>query len=82
MSDRDRAERIIEALGGKANITALDSCITRLRLVLRDPGAVDEKRLKALGAIGVIRLASSVQVIMGTASELIESEMKAVMQPK
>ncbi|NPV70209.1 MAG: PTS transporter subunit EIIB [Firmicutes bacterium] len=34
----DKAMRMIQALGGKANIVALDSCITRLRLSLRDTG--------------------------------------------
>ncbi len=76
----ERAARMIQALGGKDNIVSLDSCITRLRLTLRDPGLVDEKKLRALGAVGVIKVGGSVQVILGTTAELVEAEMKLLLK--
>lgn len=74
-----QAQEIIAALGGKENIKELDCCITRLRLVLKDPKLVDEKKLRAQGAIGVMKLGAAVQVVMGTTAELIENEMRKLM---
>jgi PTS system N-acetylglucosamine-specific IIC component len=41
---------LIAALGGAANLRAVDACTTRLRLELADPEAIDEARLKRAGA--------------------------------
>ena len=60
------AAAILEGLGGKENVTSADNCITRLRLEVKDRLLVDEKKLKASGAAGVIRPGkTSVQVIIG-----------------
>ncbi|MCM1967911.1 maltose/glucose-specific PTS transporter subunit IIBC [Streptomyces sp. G1] len=57
---------ILEALGGPANIHALDNCITRLRMTVGDAALLDDARLKKLGAIAVVRLDEhNVQVIIG-----------------
>lgn len=73
----DKAVKITELLGGKDNITGLDACITRLRLVLKDDKQVNEAELKKMGAAGVMKLGSgAVQVIFGTQSEMIKDEMK------
>ncbi|WP_323188026.1 PTS transporter subunit EIIC [Streptomyces sp. NBC_01264] len=57
---------ILEALGGQANIHALDNCITRLRMTVGDAALLDDARLKKLGAIAVVRLdGHNVQVIIG-----------------
>ncbi|MER7169980.1 maltose/glucose-specific PTS transporter subunit IIBC [Streptomyces mesophilus] len=57
---------ILAAIGGHANITSLDNCITRLRMTVEDAELVDEARLKKLGAVGVVKLdVHNVQVIIG-----------------
>jgi PTS system N-acetylglucosamine-specific IIB component, Glc family (TC 4.A.1.1.5) len=76
VDDRTKAQEILAALGGKENLVELESCITRLRLVVKNPGAVDEKRLKALGAVGVMKAGQVVQVVLGTSAERIEQIMK------
>ncbi|MBP2020101.1 glucose-like phosphotransferase system IIB component [Symbiobacterium terraclitae] len=76
MNDREKAQAILAALGGKENVAELESCITRLRLVVNNPAAVDEKQLKALGAVGVMKVGKVVQVILGTSAERIEQIMK------
>ncbi|NGQ96981.1 PTS transporter subunit EIIC [Brevibacillus sp. SYP-B805] len=74
---RDKAEKVLALIGGKENITSIDACITRLRLVLKDDTVVDEKGLKAIGAAGVMKLGQgSVQVVFGTQSELLKDEIK------
>ncbi len=67
---------LTEKLGGIENIEDIGSCITRLRLNVKDVDKVDEEALKAVGAKGVIKKGSAVQVIVGTHAELIADEMK------
>lgn len=74
-----KAEKILAALGGKENIVSLDSCITRLRLSVKDVKLIDEKKLRALGAVGIMKMGSSVQVVLGTTAELIEQEIKKLL---
>lgn len=76
----DVAARMIEALGGQGNIRELESCITRLRVVLNNPAAMNEKAVKALGAVGVLKIGDAVQVVLGTHAEQIERAMKALMK--
>jgi PTS system N-acetylglucosamine-specific IIC component len=76
----ERAERILEGLGGKANIRSLDACITRLRLTVKDEKAVNEELLKKAGATGVMRLGGgNLQVVVGTEAELIAEEIKKML---
>ncbi|WP_366938268.1 PTS transporter subunit EIIB [uncultured Clostridium sp.] len=71
------AEGLLEAIGGKENIEVLDNCVTRLRLTLKDASIIDEPRIKALGAKGIMKLGSNnVQIIMGTLADPIAGEMK------
>ncbi|NYS29907.1 N-acetylglucosamine-specific PTS transporter subunit IIBC [Pantoea sp. WMus005] len=74
------ARRYIGAVGGSANLTSIDACITRLRLNVTDSAQVNEAVAKRLGASGVIRLnKQSVQIIVGTQAESIASAMKKVL---
>nr|WP_207707280.1 N-acetylglucosamine-specific PTS transporter subunit IIBC [Crassaminicella thermophila] len=74
------ASEYLKALGGKTNIIELDSCITRLRLTLRDTAAVDEDKLKRLGASGVLKINDkNMQVIVGTKVEILSTKMKKLL---
>ena len=58
---------ILEGLGGKANVTSLDNCITRLRLEIKDYTKIDEKKIKSAGVAGVMRPSkTAVQVIVAS----------------
>jgi PTS system glucose-specific IIC component len=70
------APQLVEAFGGKENITSLDACITRLRATVRNRGAVNTERLKGLGATGVVMIGESVQAIFGTQSENLKSDIE------
>ncbi|MCT4595423.1 MAG: N-acetylglucosamine-specific PTS transporter subunit IIBC [Anaeromicrobium sp.] len=73
----------LDALGGSDNIVELDSCITRLRLVLNDTDVVDQSKLKVLGASGVLKMNSkNMQVIVGTKVEVLCSRMKKLLSMK
>ena len=73
------AKQYLKALGGHGNIENIDACITRLRLTLKDTSVISEKQLKALGAMGVVKLGSNnVQVILGPLAEIVAGEMKKI----
>lgn len=71
-----KALELVLAFGGRGNITSLDACITRLRVEVRDPARVSEKRLKALGATGVMMVGDGVQAIFGPVSENLKTDMQ------
>jgi PTS system glucose-specific IIC component len=73
------ATQLIEAFGGGDNITTLDACITRLRVQVADVSRVDQSRLKALGAAGVMVSGNGVQAIFGTRSDNLRSDMAEVL---
>ncbi|WP_019555588.1 N-acetylglucosamine-specific PTS transporter subunit IIBC [Propionispira raffinosivorans] len=73
-------KQIVAHLGGTENLEAVSSCVTRLRLTVKDAAQVDEAALKALGAAGVIKKGQNVQVVVGTRAELIANEMNALVK--
>ncbi|WP_343377614.1 PTS glucose transporter subunit IIBC [Buchnera aphidicola (Formosaphis micheliae)] len=75
LSAKKIAIHIINALGGKDNITNLDACITRLRITVRDTSKVNIIRLKTIGAAGVVISGSGVQAIFGTKSDNLKTEI-------
>lgn len=76
----ESAAAYFEKIGGKENIVEIDSCITRLRLTVKDSSRVKDEEMRALGASGVIRPSEkNVQVIVGTRAELIAEEMKKLL---
>ncbi|WP_068271223.1 PTS transporter subunit EIIC [Aldersonia kunmingensis] len=70
-----RAEQLIAAFGGRENLVNVDACITRLRMEVADKDKVDQTRLKALGAAGVIEVGNNVQAVFGTQSEALKEEI-------
>ncbi len=71
-----RAEQLIAAFGGRENLVNVDACITRLRMEVADKSKVDQARLKALGAAGVLEVGNSVQAVFGTQSESLKDEIR------
>ncbi|WP_087026752.1 maltose/glucose-specific PTS transporter subunit IIBC [Thaumasiovibrio subtropicus] len=71
---------ILVALGGAANIVALDNCITRLRMSVEDMSKVDDAKLKANGALGVVKLDEhNLQVVIGPQVHLVKNEIQNLM---
>ena len=80
LTREDRPYEIVAAVGGFENIEDVDACATRLRLALVDDSKVQDKRLKELGAAGLVKLGDGgVQVIFGGKSQILRDEIKAVM---
>ena len=69
---------MIAALGGSANLTAIDACTTRLRLTVANQDAVDETALRRLGARGLIRPSvNTLQVVLGPIADQVAGELRA-----
>ncbi|WP_017470335.1 glucose-specific PTS transporter subunit IIBC [Amphibacillus jilinensis] len=81
-SSDDRPYNILEAMGGKDNITNLDACITRLRVSVADVKNVDKNRLKKLGASGVMEVGNNIQAIYGPVSDTIRGQMQDIIDGK
>ncbi len=83
VADRGIAAVAVEyfyLLGGHDNIVEIDSCITRLRLTVKDNSTIEDAPLKKLGAAGVIKPnKKNMQVVVGTHAELIAEEMKKML---
>jgi PTS system N-acetylglucosamine-specific IIC component len=76
-----KAANILEGLGGKANISELDHCATRLRIEIRDGGLIDEVKIKKSGALGVIKPSEdTIQIIIGTKVQFIYEELKELIK--
>jgi PTS system N-acetylglucosamine-specific IIC component len=72
-----QAAAILAAIGGAANVVAVDNCATRLRLTVQDSGQVNEREVKATGAMGVVKPSkTAVQVIVGVQSQFVADRMK------
>jgi len=70
------ARELVLAFGGRSNIKNLDACITRLRVGLNDVRRVNQDKLKALGAAGVVVVGKGMQAIFGTRSEGLKTDME------
>lgn len=71
------ASGFLAGLGGKANLTNIDNCATRLRLDVKDSATIDESMIKRFGARGVMKTSkSSVQIIVGPDVEFAANALK------
>ena len=75
-----KSAAITKGLGSKRNITSVDCCATRLRCSVADASLVDEKLLKATGAVGVIVKGTGVQVIYGPQVAVIKSNLETYLE--
>ena len=71
---------ILKGLGGKANLSDVDCCATRLRVTVIDAGKVSDALLKQSGASGVIHKGNGVQVIYGPQVAVIKSNLVDFME--
>ena len=75
-----KSAAIAKGLGSKRNITSVDCCATRLRCSVEDSSLVNEKLLKATGAVGVIVKGTGVQVIYGPQVAVIKSNLETYLE--
>lgn len=71
---------ILKGLGGKANISDVDCCATRLRCTVYDKDLVKDDLLKATGASGVVHKGNGVQIIYGPRVTVIKSNFEEYLE--
>jgi PTS system N-acetylglucosamine-specific IIC component len=77
-ADRRKAEHLVQALGGRANLRDIAAVSSRLRIVLIDPAHIDPAAVQAAGGRGVARVADdTLHLIVGPEAERIAE----VLQP-
>lgn len=70
------AKIIYEGLGGDANVVAIDNCVTRLRVEVKDMRKVDQQKIKSTGISGIKEVGpTSIQVIVGTNVQFVADEI-------
>lgn len=72
------AQNIVRELGGVENLVAVEPCITRLRVEVRDPAKVNEEGLREAGAFGVVQQGFAVQVVVGPAADQLAADIDAL----
>jgi N-acetylglucosamine PTS system EIICBA or EIICB component len=84
LQDSDgRGRAFADALGGSANLESVDACTTRLRLIVKNSSAIDEPRLKALGARGFVHpSANALQVVLGPIADQVAGEIRAALMQR
>lgn len=75
------AQAIIDTLGGSENIIAVENCLTRLRITLKDSSMLPEKEFftESLNAIGVVMNGNKIQIIYGPKVNAICAEVKKLL---
>ena len=71
---------IVEGLGGKANLSDVDCCATRLRVTVKDADLVKQDALKASGASGIICKGNGVQVVYGPKVAVIKAKLEEYLE--
>ncbi len=69
-------ERIIALLGGRENIELVDSCMTRLRVTVKDPDKVaDTEAWRAEGALALVKKGTGIQAVYGPKADVLKSDI-------
>ena len=77
------AARVIEGLGGPANIENVDNCMTRLRVQVRDPALVREKEwFTPTKAAGLVKKGSNIQIIYGPRVMKMRAAVESALGPR
>lgn len=62
----NEAKKVLELIGGKENVVSASHCVTRLRLVLKDPSKAQPKEIEKLPTIkGTFTNAGQFQIVIG-----------------
>lgn len=71
---------IVQGLGGKTNIVETENCFTRLRVMVKDPTAVNANAIDKAGSYGVLQSGADVHIVYGTAADKIEKKLREYLE--
>lgn len=65
-NNKQIAQDVLEAVGGKSNVSVVTHCATRLRFNLKDMSIPNEDEIKAIpGVMGIMKAGGQFQVVIG-----------------
>lgn len=72
-------KQCLKLLGGHDNIMKIDSCVTRIRVTLKDTSQVDDSKFKAIGATAVVRIGDKLlHIVVGSEADNLAAAIKAI----
>ncbi|MBO5938051.1 MAG: PTS transporter subunit EIIC [Clostridia bacterium] len=78
--ENTQAERIIALLGGRENIVLVDSCMTRLRVTVKNADLVaDESEWKREGALSLLKKGDGIQAVYGPKADVLKSDINDIL---
>ena len=78
-NNRQIAENVLKAVGGKENVRNLTHCITRLRFNLKDDSIPDKKAIESIdGVMKVVMAPGQFQVVIGNNVVKVYDELCAM----
>jgi N-acetylglucosamine PTS system EIICBA or EIICB component len=78
--ESELGNNLVIAFGGSDNIITLNSCVTRLRIEVKDKTKVDTPLLKRLGADVVLVVGQNIQAVFGPKPEDLKNKMNVSIQ--
>lgn len=76
VDNAELASAIVKNLGGLGNLETVDSCVTRLRISVKEAAQVNEKLLNSIdGVKGVFIKGTAIQIIIGPHVEFVANEI-------
>lgn len=77
--NRQIAENVLNAVGGKDNVVNVAHCMTRLRFNLKDQSLPDDDQVKKIdGVLGVARSGGQYQIIIGQNVSKVYGEVRRI----
>ncbi len=71
-----KINRLIEYLGGKDNITSVESNMSRLKVIVKDTSIVNKDGIQKLGAKGIVEIDNQLKIILGPDSKVLKKYIK------
>lgn len=78
-TNKQIAQDVLQAVGGKSNVTHVTHCMTRLRFNLKDESVPQDEEVKKIsGVIGVVRAGGQYQIVIGQNVPKVYAEVCAM----
>lgn len=71
-----KINKLIQYLGGKDNITNVETNMSRLKVTVKDTSIVNKDAIQKLGAKGIVEIDNQLKIILGPNSKQLKKYIK------
>lgn len=71
-----KINKLIQYLGGKDNITNVETNLSRLKVTVKDTSIVNKDAIQKLGAKGIVEIDNQLKIILGPNSKQLKKYIK------